>query len=204
MNIIVIIIIIVVIILLTICLYPIAKYYYLRKYKPDEFLTYAHDKWLIPEINSLDGNLASLGSDIALLDNRANQSMQSAQMGYAAAQNLLNTGKPKMSVENTLYDSLENKSNNCINNLSNIRKYTIDINRIKPYVVNPISIIDSMISKAREIRNKFTNKTFGPMRALEDASKMQMEKQLKEESTSLLNDIYSLYSKLKEAVLVSK
>lgn len=196
MDIIPIIIIIVVLIIIVACSYPYIKYYYLRKSKPKEFVIYANDRWLIPELDSLKINIIDLDSEINLLDNQTNQMFQTAQMGLKLARNLYNHDKTQSTPENSLYNRIESKCNDCIYNLDKIRKYSTDINRIDKYPTNPIQTINNLNNDMYNIRNKFTNNMFGMFKAFEDANKMNKEKELKKECINLMTNIQNEYSNL--------
>ena len=195
MNIITIIIIIVVLIII-ICSYPYIKYYYLRKSKPKEFVVYVNDRWLIPEMNSFKINIIDLNSEINLLDNQTNQIFQTTQIGLNLARNLYNHNKIYSAPKNSLYDRIESKCNNCIYNLDKIRKYTMDINKIDKYPTNPIQSINILNNNIYNIRNKFTNNTFGVFKTFEDTIKMNKEKELKKECINLMTNIQNEYSNL--------
>jgi hypothetical protein len=200
MSIIAIIIIIVVLIIIVACSYPYIKYYYLRKSKPKEFVIYANDRWLVPEMDSLKVNIIDLDSEINLLDNQTNQMFQTAQMGLNLVRNLNNHDKIHSTPENSLYDRIESKCNNCIYNLDKIRKYVMDINRIDRYSDNPIQLINTLNNDMYNIRNKFTNSTFGVFKAFEDATKMNKEKELKRECINLMTNIQNEYAKLLDII----
>ena len=76
MDLLAIIIIIVVLIILVCVLYPYIKYYYLKQFKPQEFVSYVTEKWISPEINNFDSSLISLENNIGLLDNNTAQTME--------------------------------------------------------------------------------------------------------------------------------
>lgn len=198
MNIILIIIIIVMIFVIIASLYPFIKYHYLKKSKPKEFVKYANDKWLIPEVNSLDIGIIDLESEINLLDNNTNQMYQTMNMGIQLAKNFTSHEKIKPTVENSLYDRIENKCKNCLYKLDNIRKYALDINSIERYSDNPIVPLNILNENIETIKNKFRNTAFGMFKTLEDANRMAREKELKEESIKLMINIKKEYVNLRD------
>lgn len=195
MDIIIIIIIIVIIILLIAASYSHIKYYYLKNYKPQEFITYANEKFLMPELNNFNLNLITLNGCISNLGDSRTQITQKIEMSIKEGLNLYN--KTHETVENTLYNSIEQSSNNCMNNIKNIQKYITDIHKIKRYSNNEIlTIPQSIIIQLTKIRNEFKNSLPGFLRIIEDGSKMSKELELKEKCVKLINDISESFKKL--------
>jgi hypothetical protein len=117
-------------------------------------------------------------------------------MGIQLIKNITSREAIKPAAENSLYDEIEKKCNNCLNNLNNIRKYSTDINNIERYSINPIISINNLNGNIRNIKNKFKNNAFGMFKTFEDASKMAQEKKLKEECIPLMSNIKKDYCDL--------
>jgi hypothetical protein len=201
MNIIAIIIVIVILIVIILCLYPYIKYYYLKKFKPNDFVIYVDEKWLKPELDNFNNHLIQLENEINLLNNNTNQALQTVQMGFQMINNLTNHEAPK-AAENSLYDRIENESNQCINSMTDIRKYVQDISYAQKQRNDNIQTINNIIEKLKNIKQQFVNNTFGLLRTIEDASKMSKEKELKEKCIALLTDIKRMFDEMVQSNVI--
>lgn len=183
MEIIVIIIIIIVLMILLVSLYPTCKYYYLKKYKPNEFIEYAKT-WLSQYFTNFNYSFTSLEQNISSLDNKVVQTVQVVGM-------VLNTLQRQKNNDNSLYDDIEYNSRNCIREINNLKTIYRDIKMIdkEKLCMEINSSLNNILANFRDIGNGLVN-------VFTDAIKMNKEKDIKEICVKEIDIIKEKYKEL--------
>jgi len=183
MEIIVIVIIIVVIFILSLLLYPLCKYYYLKKYKPNEFVEYAKT-WLDQYIASFNYSFKSLEHSISYLDNNVNKGIQAIGMVF-------NTLQKHRDNDNKLYDNIESYSRNCIKEIDSMKTVYRDIK-----MDDKCQLCMDINNSLNNILKNFTDIGFGFINVAMDATRMSKEKEIKELCMKEIETIKEKYESL--------